>query len=300
MAELTLDTAREMLAVIPSDDRDTWLRVGMAIHDAFGDSGRDLYHEWSSLSGRYREPDCESAWRSFREGPITHRTLHYLARQYGYRGGLPKLRPRPKRRPVERKRSADEAAKVARQWISEATLKPHPYAVAKGLPGYEGLVDSRGRLLIPARRGGKVVAVQTITADGEKRFLPRGCSMRGATHRIGRRRLSGRTWLVEGWATGMTVLEALSAIHQLDGEVMVCFSAGQLVRIGKQQPRTAIVIADNDASGAGEVAAKKTGLRYWLPPEPGDANDYYLRHGLRALARELRKLFQTGGKRTNG
>ena len=38
---------------------------------------------------------------------------------------------------------------------------------------------------------------------------------------------------------------------------------------------------------AGETAAKKTGLPWWSPDSHGDANDFYLREGVRALGREL-------------
>ena len=44
---------------------------------------------------------------------------------------------------------------------------------------------------------------------------------------------------------------------------------------------------------AGEKHAKKTGLPYWMPDEPGtDANDYHQAHGVVALAKELRRVLR--------
>ena len=63
--------------------------------------------------------------------------------------------------------------------------------------------------------------------------------------------------------------------------MIVCFSAGNIPVVADwTRPKTRrsriMVIADNDASGAGERAAKKTGFRYWMPPVVGmDANDWH-------------------------
>lgn len=297
---MTLEDARAMLAVIPADDRALWIRVGMALRDALGDSGEELWHSWSATSDRYRRTDASAAWRSFRPGRVTARSLAFLARQHGYAGDQ-RPSPAPLRRPPSgvplpdaarnRELEAESAALRAGEMIAEARIETHPYAEAKGFPAFRGFVDEAGRLLIPARREGRVVAVQAITAGGTKRFLPRGCRMAGAAHRLGRRRNGGRSWLVEGWATGMSVLDALDVVCQRDDEVLICFSAGQLVAIGRTcRSDSTFVIADNDESGAGEAAARKSGLRWWMPPERGDANDYALSRGPRALADSLRSV----------
>jgi hypothetical protein len=75
---------RAALSCLCADDRDRWVRVGMAIKAALGDAGFDLWDTWSRTSVRYRQADAKRAWRSFRpDGGITLGTLFYEAKQNG-------------------------------------------------------------------------------------------------------------------------------------------------------------------------------------------------------------------------
>jgi Primase C terminal 2 (PriCT-2)/Protein of unknown function (DUF3987)/RepB DNA-primase from phage plasmid len=74
----------EALRVIPSDDRDTWLQVGMAVKDALGDRGRSLWDNWSAGSSKFDQKDQEKTWRSIRRNGITVATVFYLAQQHGW------------------------------------------------------------------------------------------------------------------------------------------------------------------------------------------------------------------------
>lgn len=305
---MTRQEAREMLAVIPSHERDTWVRVGMALRHAFGEDGWPLYEEWSMTWDGFDPRACHVAWRSFRpSGGITDRTLRWIASQHGYLPRKGSEKPDPKADAMaksarqrmdkaladDHRRKSEDAALRAARMVDMASVRTHPYLASKGFPDLQGLVDADGNLLIPVRSAGeknRILAVQSIAPDGSKRFLPRGCSVKHGVARIGYRASLGRVWLVEGWATGFSVHTALKRFCQsgLD-EVRVCFSDGGLVRAAANMPpiRKSFVVADNDKSGAGERAAKKTGLKYWLPPELGDANDFHQRHGIDALADEL-------------
>ena len=55
------------LAQIPADERGMWFRVGGALYDKFGESGRAIWDDWSSRAGNYEERpgDQEATWRSF-------------------------------------------------------------------------------------------------------------------------------------------------------------------------------------------------------------------------------------------
>ncbi len=76
---------QDALAHIPADDRDLWVRVGMAIKSALGDDGFTLWDEWSRTSERYRETDACSVWRSISaDGGVTLGTLFFEAEKYGY------------------------------------------------------------------------------------------------------------------------------------------------------------------------------------------------------------------------
>lgn len=71
------------LRKVPADDRDTWLRVGMALHST-GEPDRafQLWCEWSQSSPKYDARDQMRVWRSFRGRGIdgvTYRAIFAIA-----------------------------------------------------------------------------------------------------------------------------------------------------------------------------------------------------------------------------
>ena len=290
-----IDTIAAALATVPADDRETWVRIGMSVKSELGDGGYDLWNAWSRQSASYRERDARAVWKSIKaHGGIGIGTLYAEAQRHGWTGKAkrsPALtqadrRQRAAARAHERQRTearAVAAAKQAQQMIQAATLDHHGYLTGKGFPEAKGLVLD-GQLLIPMRdeRTGALLSLQTIQPDGRKRFLAGGRA-KGAVHRLGR---SQRRWYCEGYATGLSIAAALRTYLYRRDQVVVCFSAGNLAYVASEE--SGYVVADHDASGAGETYARKTGLLYWLPPELGDANDFHQRHGLQALADALR------------
>ena len=72
--------------VNPDLDRDTWCKVGMAIHDATNGEGLELWDLWSAKGSKYRGiNDTRKTWESFgkKEG-ITIGTLVFLAEANGW------------------------------------------------------------------------------------------------------------------------------------------------------------------------------------------------------------------------
>jgi putative DNA primase/helicase len=123
------------------------------------------------------------------------------------------------------------------------------------------------------RIGRDIVGLQMIDERGEKKFLT-GQKTNDACFVMGQ----GNPIYCEGYATGLSVMKALSA-GKIRKSVVVCFSAGNLQRLAKD-PK-GYVVADNDASLTGERVAKETGLKYWLSDTVGeDFNDFQLRVGL--------------------
>jgi putative DNA primase/helicase len=183
-----------------------------------------------------------------------------------------------------RQKSANKAGWMLRQ----CTLEKHAYLDGKGFPDERGNVmqqDSGGPLLlIPMRVAGKLVGLQTITTDGEKKFLF-GQQTTGAEYVIDNK---GRDWFVEGYATGLSLRAALAAL-KIRYRVHVCFSARNLTKLASACPR-GIVVADNDASGTGKAAAEKSGLPYFLPPDVGqDFNDLHRGVGVFRASQMLRR-----------
>jgi hypothetical protein len=76
----------EALKHIPADiDRQSWIRIGMALKAALGNSGFELWDGWSSTGTKYDAREMHDQWRSFPEnGRITAGTLFYFARQHGW------------------------------------------------------------------------------------------------------------------------------------------------------------------------------------------------------------------------
>jgi putative DNA primase/helicase len=90
-----------------------------------------------------------------------------------------------------------------------------------------------GELLIPMREFrhyAQINSVQRIAADGTKLFLPGG-KAKGSVFFIGPL-LAQERWLVEGYATGLSVRAALRELHR-EAQVVVCFSAGNLAHVGR-------------------------------------------------------------------
>jgi hypothetical protein len=44
------------------DDYSTWFTTGMALNSAFGEEGRTYFHEFSRLSDKYDERECDTQY----------------------------------------------------------------------------------------------------------------------------------------------------------------------------------------------------------------------------------------------
>lgn len=189
-----------------------------------------------------------------------------------------------RRRDAERRaRAAHEAAAI----VQRCEQSTHAYLAAKGFPNEIGLVDTDGRLVVPMRAANdyaRVNSIQWINDAGQKKFLPGGVA-KGSVFIMG----AGREhWFVEGYATGLSVREALARLYRR-ARVVVCFSAGNLQHVTGLFKGPRFVIADNDASGTGERAARATGMSWTMPPTIGDdANDLHQREGLAPLVALIR------------
>ncbi len=199
-----------------------------------------------------------------------------------FRGGRgERIQRLPERlRAVSRDRKAAEA--LARQIVARSAFQSHPYLTRKGFPRECALVDpDDGRLIVPmhdANSYSRLLSVQRIAEDGSKLFLKDGIAKDAVFH-LGRGSVD---ILVEGFATGLSVRAAIEAMYRR-ARIVVCFSAGNLANVARLYPR-AVVVADNDASGAGEAAARMTGRRWAMSDRVGeDANDLHQRAGLRAV-----------------
>ncbi|RLE37767.1 hypothetical protein DRJ17_05830 [Candidatus Woesearchaeota archaeon] len=77
---------RSALAFINSDDRDVWLKVGMALKSTrAGQQAYGIWTEWSQQSTKYDPRDQQRTWQSLDpNGSITISTIFWLAKQNGW------------------------------------------------------------------------------------------------------------------------------------------------------------------------------------------------------------------------
>ena len=180
-------------------------------------------------------------------------------------------------RDAELARQREVVAEVVEQVWSELPEAPtdHPYLQRKGVKPHGSKVSSDGKLVVPLFDvDGGISSLQYIEGDGGKRYHPGG-EVKAKFWMVGKPS-DGVIYLAEGFATAATV-------HEVTGRpCVIAYSASNLVDVagllvGLYGNRITIV-ADNDKGHVGlraaEQACAKHGVRYVIPPIPGDANDY--------------------------
>lgn len=307
---MSLTKAVTALAYIPQHDRETWVRMGMAVKSEFGEDGFDAWDQWSQGADSYNEKSAKAVWRSISAGgKVGIGTLFHEAAARGWRDNGEHRGPLTAQEIEERRiaRAARDAATVAEEkrkergyqeaavraqsLINACETKTHYYLNAKGLPEAVGLVAD-GVLVVPMRNAqtNALHGAQTIewlpeSREWEKKMIF-GMRAKGAVLRLGDMRAK-EAFLVEGYATGLSVEMALRFMR-LRACVVVCFSDRNLVHVAPMIDGRKFVFADNDASGAGLRAAVDAGLPYCMSPEIGeDANDLHARAGLTAVCKKI-------------
>ncbi len=74
---------RSALASMRSDDRDLWIRMGMAMRE-LGEPGRGLWMEWSQTSEKYDPKDAAKVWNSLRPKDTGYQAVFAEAKRQGW------------------------------------------------------------------------------------------------------------------------------------------------------------------------------------------------------------------------
>lgn len=184
-------------------------------------------------------------------------------------------------------------------WANSKPLRaPHPYIAKKGLGalGCAGLREHDGLLVVPVMWGDRLTSVQTIDADGNKRFWP-GAPVDAGAYRLTRPG-AAVTVFAEGLSTSLAVFQAVRM-----ASVVCCFNAGNILKVVQHaKPAGSVVIcADNDHGTearrgfnpgiqAATAAAELIGAGVWWPEgiEGTDAADFLAQVG-EGAARKLER-----------
>lgn len=309
------------LSHVPAHDRDTWVRMAMAIKSELGDAGFPLWDDWSKSADNHNVKAATAVWKGIKPGgKVSIASLFHEAKANGWQPTKPYTPPTPEQRAAletERQAAAEAAAEIEHTQRAAAKAKAlklwdtardvsadHPYLVAKGIKP-EGVKQLRQMLVLPIKVGSELVNLQLIGEDGSKRFLTGG-QVKGGSLVLGKLAGAAEAILCEGWATGLSLRSATGL------PVVVAFNAGNLPviaeRLFKSLPALALTIAgDIDESQAGQKAAIKAAqlhgeATYCWPTfttdqirlhqqkrgkYPSDFNDLHQLAGLKEVAKQM-------------
>lgn len=265
--------ARAHGLIVDCIDVGRWVRVPTVDHPRKKNGAYKFLGDIGWVQNHAVDMDV-STWRADREMPASDvRRIHEQAAQFD----------------DKMKQGWAKAAQRAQVMVNAAKSAEHGYLICKGFGDLRTLVMDDGALLVPMRNwrtnalaGAQVIRWLVDERRYEKKMLP-GMRAKGAVLRLGSPQAT-RTWLVEGYATALSV-EAALRLLKLRDSVTVCFSAGNLVHVAQQLSIEALVFADNDVSGAGERAAQAAMRPYCMSDVIGeDANDLHKRRGVFSLA----------------
>lgn len=248
---MDLRMAEGMLTFIDgAEDRQIWLAVGMALKSEYGDTAFASWDSWSQGAANYSAPACRSSWRGFkaRASGYTMGTLIKFAKDGGYRfdrddAPKPDLADMARRRAERAARVAAEVAERDRraasaedraldEWRAAERTGTSAYAERKGIDAPESVrflpAGQGGGLLVPMLRYDlpreqSLKGLQIIKDDGSKKFTP-GMAKVGTACRLGLPVVGEPVFVVEGYATGMTVRMAMARRYP----VYVAFDAYNL------------------------------------------------------------------------
>ncbi len=273
-----IDRIREALQFIDPSDRETWLRMGMAIKSEFADTGFDVWETWSLQAESFNTKDARDVWKSIRAGgKVTIGTLFYEAKANGWRDDGMHQKPTPEelaeRRRIAAERAAKEEAEIARERAdtakkAAAILKAateakadHPYlsrkrvspvatlreidaGAAAAILGYvpkSGGDALAGRLLVvPVKQGDGISTLELIDESGCKTAL------------AGRGSKVGGYWATERLPDG-------------DGPELLQFCEGVATTLSAKEATGAISIA---TLSAGNMPAVAKIIRKRYPTRP--------------------------------
>lgn len=284
--DLSINAIADALNFIDSNDRETWVRMGMAVKSELGESGFSIWDEWSKGGATYKAADAKSVWKSLKQykgKDVTIATLIYEAQQEGFvlsdndnqRITAEQVEERRQKREAEERKAAAELKRVQGEvarlaklaWDASMPAFEHPYTTRKGVkingarigefPVYKveygkpiTPFKTIPALLVPIlhdSKKGKIVSLQAYFFEDQEYYGDRAYLKDGQKQ--------GGYCLIGTPRDKMAIVEGyatgLSVYEATGWTVIVAFDAGNLVNVAetarKNFPQSDIIIAgDND------------------------------------------------------
>ncbi|MCC5796762.1 MAG: AAA family ATPase [Methylophaga sp.] len=79
--EHRLEEVRIALQFLDADDRDIWIKAGMALKAWAGSDGLKLWNDWSKNSNKYKAEEIPKVWGSFQPESVDIGTVFHLAQE---------------------------------------------------------------------------------------------------------------------------------------------------------------------------------------------------------------------------
>lgn len=83
VGEQTVTELRSALTHLGSDERDLWIKIGMALRE-LGETGRGLWLDWSQTSEKYDPRDAAKTWDSFKPHSTSYKVVFSEAQRMGW------------------------------------------------------------------------------------------------------------------------------------------------------------------------------------------------------------------------
>lgn len=158
----------EALSFIPAENRDTWLRMAMAIKSEVGDSGFEAWDKWSQQSDSYNPRDAKDVWKSIKSnGGVAIGTLFHEAKTNGWRrkDKYDSLNEHIKPKVLEQQLKQDlTGLKASQLWKQAIDVKSkHPYLERKEVTAVQTMreisADQAAKILryIPKSKGENLI-----------------------------------------------------------------------------------------------------------------------------------------------
>lgn len=321
---MSFEREREALTYIDPHDRETWVDVGMALHDEYRDDAFDLWDEWARGADNYSPTAARATWKGYKPGGgIKLGTLFYLAAQRGWKptGGFkpreidPEERARRERRAREAqerdKREAQHAAeRGAALWKAAQPLRPdHPQmrprsveptdtlreipaeqaAKIIGYPPKQDGAELQGRLIVAPLKGRAGYVGVELRDEGGLKTLPYGTAPQGSYWTPERLPDGDGTDIRLEIAEG--VISTLSAQAATGDPCVAARTAGNLLPVAvamrEQYPKATIVVLGERGGGYEQAKRAADAAGALLATFEDDANALHNAQGLEAVRKAI-------------